>query len=176
MTNVAGRIATWARDYWQIKRNPIGYARRIGVLVGKDCKLGGIDRGTFGTEPYLITIGDHVELTLGVRFITHDGAAWVFRQQRPDIDVIAPIVIGNNVFVGMNAIFLPGTTVGNDVVIAAGAVVTGNIASNTVVGGIPARFICTIDTYRQRTFAKAIETRGMSRADKESFLRNRFHH
>jgi hypothetical protein len=45
-----------------------------------------------------------------------------------------------------------------------------------VVGGIPAKFICSIDSYRQRAFAKAIETRRMAKADKEEFLRNRFRH
>lgn len=174
MNNAPYRAISWARDYWQIKRDPLCYARRIGVKVGNNCKLGGIDRGTFGTEPYLVQLGDHVELTLGVRFITHDGAVWVFRQERPDIDVIAPILVGNNVFIGMNSVLLPGVTIGDNVVIAAGAVVAGTIPPNTVVGGVPAKSICPLDTYRQRAFAKAIDTRRLPAAEKEKLLRDRF--
>ena len=170
------RFAAWLRDYWQIKRDPLRYARRIGVEVGQYCKLGGIDRGTFGTEPYLVTLGNHVELTLGVRFITHDGAVWVFREERPDIDVIAPITIGNNVFIGMNSILLPGANVGHNVVIAAGAVVVGRIPSNTVAGGVPAKVICTIDAYRARAYSKAIDTRRLPWAEKKRILRDKFGH
>lgn len=173
MISAVGRLVAWLRDYWQIKRDPLGYATRIGVEIGAGCKLGAIDRGTFGTEPYLVTLGRHVELTLGVRFITHDGAVWVFRDERPGIDVIAPIRVGNNVFIGMNSIVLPGVTIGDNVVIAAGAVVSGNIPSNSVFGGVPARRICSLDEYRERVYSKAMDTREMAPAEKEAFLRSR---
>ena len=52
-----------------------------------------------------------------------------------------PIRIGNRVWVGANATLLPGITIGDDAVIAAGAVVTRDVPSNVVVGGVPARFI-----------------------------------
>lgn len=56
-----------------------------------------------------------------------------------------PIRIGNNVWIGANATVLPGITIGDNAVIAAGAVVTKNVAANTVVGGIPAKVIREID-------------------------------
>lgn len=57
----------------------------------------------------------------------------------------APIVLGRNVWVGSNATILQGVTIGDNAVIAAGAVVTKDVAPNTVVGGVPAQFIKNID-------------------------------
>ena len=58
--------------------------------------------------------------------------------------VAAPITIGDNVWIGANATVLPGVSIGNGAVIAAGAVVTQNVAANTVVGGVPAKILKTI--------------------------------
>lgn len=57
----------------------------------------------------------------------------------------APIIIGKKVWIGANATILPGVKIGDNAIIAAGAVVTKNVIENTVVGGIPARFIKMID-------------------------------
>ena len=53
----------------------------------------------------------------------------------------APIRIGKNVWIGANAVVLPGVTIGDGAVIAAGAVVTKNVEADTVVGGVPAKVI-----------------------------------
>ena len=55
-----------------------------------------------------------------------------------------PIVIGNDVWIGANAVILPGVTIGNHSVVAAGAVVTKDVPANTMVGGVPAKFIKNI--------------------------------
>ena len=57
----------------------------------------------------------------------------------------APIVLGKNVWVGSNATILQGVTIGDNAVVAAGAVVAKDVAANTVVGGVPARFIKSIN-------------------------------
>ena len=73
------------------------YIKKIGVKVGKNCE---ISRDIFwGSEPYLISIGDNCRITRGVEFITHDGGVWVLRNlyDEKEIDVLGKIIVGNNV-------------------------------------------------------------------------------
>ena len=53
----------------------------------------------------------------------------------------APIIIGNHVWIGMNVIILPGVTIGDGAVVAAGAVVTRDVPPKSLVGGVPAKII-----------------------------------
>ena len=129
------------------RRDPVGFARSLGVTIGADAWLISTGIGTWGSEPFLIRIGDRVLITAGVRFVTHDGAVWPFRRQLPKIDRIAPIVIGDDCFIGMNAIILPGVTIGDSSVVGAGAVVNRDVPPRTIVAGVPARPVCTIDEY-----------------------------
>ena len=168
-------IRAWDKfsDTWRIKADPVGYARRIGVKVGKNCRLLGLDRGTFGTEPYLVRLGDHVSLT-NVRFVTHDGGVWVFREEHPEIDIIAPIVVGNNVYLGYYSIILPGVTIGDNCVIGAGSVVTRDVPSGTVAAGVPARPIRTIEEYWDRIKGKRFHLRSKSSGERRRALEDHF--
>lgn len=158
------------RDRIRIRYDAVGYARSIGVRVGRDCRFLSLSPGTFGSEPYLVSIGNHVTITGGVRFITHDGGVWIFRDEYPDIDVIAPISVGNNVFIGLNTIVMPGVTIGNNCVIGAGAVVTRHIPDNSVAVGTPARVISDTEGYKQRTLAKAIHVRSRHPREKRRIV------
>lgn len=134
----------------RIKINPIAYARKQGVKIGHNTRLIGIDDKTFGSEPFLISIGNHVTIAGQVKFINHDGGVWVFRQEEPDIELVKPITIGNNVFVGYRSIIMPGVTIGSNVVIGAGSLVVHDIPDNCVVAGVPAKVIRSIDEYREK--------------------------
>lgn len=70
----------------------------------------------------MVKIGEHVRVTAGVQFITHDGGAWVIRDDPAysAIDVFGNITIGNNVFIGLRSMIMPGVHIGNNVCIAAG--------------------------------------------------------
>ena len=89
-----------------------------------------------------VTIGDGCQIGHNVVFATlnHGLAPEERKSTYP-----APIVLGKNVWVGSNATILQGVTVGDNAVVAAGAVVTKDVAANTVVGGVPARFIKNIN-------------------------------
>ena len=158
-------------------RNTIGYAKSIGVKIGNNCEVA--SSVVWGTEPYLITIGNNVRLTHNVQFITHDGGVWVLRHLKKNkndekIDVFGRITIGNNVSIGWNTIIMPGVTIGDNVVVGAGAVVTKDIESNSVVVGVPARKIETIDDYYKKVLKKCDYTKHLSRKEKKEYLLNKF--
>lgn len=85
-----------------------------------------------------VTIGDGCQIGHNVIFATlnHELEPERRKTTRP-----APIVLGKNVWIGSNATILPGVTIGDNAVVAAGAVVTKDVAPDTVVGGVPAKFI-----------------------------------
>jgi acetyltransferase-like isoleucine patch superfamily enzyme len=126
-------------------------AVRRGLRLGRDVRV--IGKPDFGSEPYLIEIGDHVTISTNVTFLTHDGATWVFRD-RPGYEGLQRfdrISIGDNCFIGTGVIILPGTRIGSNCVIGAGSVVTRAVPDDTVVAGVPARRICSYDQYVERT-------------------------
>lgn len=85
-----------------------------------------------------VTIGDGCQIGHNVVFATlnHELEPEKRKTTRP-----APIVLGKNVWIGSNATILQGVTIGDNAVVAAGAVVTKDVPPNTVVGGVPAKFI-----------------------------------
>ena len=83
-----------------------------------------------------IFIGDRCQIGHNVVFATLDHG---LKPEERRTMTPAPIVLGKNVWVGSNSTILQGVTVGDNAVIAAGAVVTKDVAANTVVGGVPAR-------------------------------------
>ncbi len=147
---------------FRIHTDPVRWSRGLGVRIGQDCRLLAVTPATFGSEPYLVNIGDHVTVTEGVRFITHDGGVWVFRETEPDLDVVAPIYVEDNVFLGLRAIVLPGVRIGRNSVVAAGAVVAHDVPPNSVVGGVPARHLKSVEEYRQSLSGRVQPTKGMS--------------
>ena len=132
-------------------KGSVGAARSLRVKVGEDCRL---YSASFGDEPWLVSIGDRVTVTAGVQFITHDGSTWLLRDDKGRRYRYAPIVIGNDVFIGGNSIILPGVKIGNRVVVGAGSVVNRSIPDNCVVAGVPARFIRTFDQFERRGLAE----------------------
>lgn len=125
-------------------------AIKRGLRCGVNCTVTGkID---FGSEPYLITLGDNVRMSGDVRFVCHDGGSWVFRRSGKYKDIVhyGKIVIGDNCFIGTRAIIMPDVIIGDNCVIGAGSIVTRSIPSNSVVVGIPARIIMTTDEYAEK--------------------------
>lgn len=125
----------------------VRYARRIGVQVGEGCRL---YINYFGTEPFLVSIGNRVTITSGVKILTHDGSTWLMRDDHGRRQLFRRVIIGNDVFIGVNSIILPGISIGNNVIVAAGSVVTKSIPDDSIVGGNPAKVIGNFSEYRTR--------------------------
>lgn len=85
-----------------------------------------------------VTLGDGCQIGHNVVFATLNHG--LSPEERP-ITYPAPIVLERNVWIGSNATILQGVTIGENAVVAAGAVVTRDVPANTIVGGVPARFI-----------------------------------
>lgn len=79
-------------------------------------------------------------------------------------------MIGDYVYIGTGAFVMPGVTVGNNVLIAAGSVVTKSIPDNCVVAGNPAEFICTLDEYIERNLPFNLDSKGLSLSMKKRLL------
>ena len=126
------------------------FVKKSGLKIGENCSFTGFPN--FGSEPYLIEIGDDVTVAGNTAFITHDGAKRVAdrvgkEQGVPDIIKFGKIKVGNNVFIGYNCIILPGVTIGDNSIVAAGSIVTKDVKSGFIVAGNPAKEISTVDNY-----------------------------
>jgi acetyltransferase-like isoleucine patch superfamily enzyme len=100
-----------------------------------------------------ITLGDMCAISGDVKFLTHDFSMNVIHQMKAgpnsvdDIVLLSPIVVGDNVGIGISAVIMPGVTIGRGSIVGAGAVVTKDVPEGVVVVGNPAKVICTVDEW-----------------------------
>ncbi len=115
-------------------------------FIAKSVKFDDFDR---------ITIGDRFVASMNVHFLTHDYSyttALIAVNEKPqsDIGMLRNIKVGDNVFIGMNSILLPGAEIGNHVIIGAGSVIRGKIDDFSIVAGNPALVIGDIRAYANK--------------------------
>jgi len=158
---------------YEKRRNPIRYWRKKGTQIGENCEI--YSSAEFGSEPYLISLGNHVRVNAGVIFVTHDGGVWVLRdlkEEYKDNDIFGRITVGDNVHIGTNAIIMPGVQIGSNCIIGCGAIVTKDIPDNSIAVGVPARVIKSIDVYEQKHKDHFMHTKLLSAEEKRKFLMN----
>ena len=143
------------------------YAKFIGVKIGGGNFIA--DKDHWPSEPYLITIGSNCALTKGVKIFTHGGAR-VARRKYPNYDVFGMVEVGDYCYIGTNSLIMPGVKIGNGSMVAAGSVVTKSVPPNMVVGGNPARILCTVDEYIERNKTFDLESKGLGYEQKRTFL------
>jgi len=120
------------------------YLRRHGrfVSIGNDCS---ILPSTLFTDPLYVRIGNNVHFGT-CSIVGHDGSAGMLEAAFGEpLDGTGKVDIRDNVFIGHQAIILPGVTIGENAIVAAGAVVKRDVPPGAVVGGVPARQISTVD-------------------------------
>lgn len=151
LVTVAKRMPAVVR--WELLRrldNGMTAAQSLGVSVGQGSRV--FTRG-FGSEPWLVEIGRDTTISVRVEFITHDGAGWLFRDAQGARSRHSGIRVGDHVFVGARAILMPGVVIEDRCVVAAGAVVTRSVPTNSVVAGVPARIIGRFDDLERKALA-----------------------
>lgn len=119
--------------------------------IGKNVDI--VGNVNFGSEPYLITIGDDTTISFDCAFVTHDAATRVIRHlpgENPETVIYGKIIIGKNCFIGCRSVILPNVTIGDNVIIGAGSIVNKDIPSNTVAAGNPCKIICSLDEYKNK--------------------------
>lgn len=168
LTKIIKKIYASQNEYIQMLRED-------GVHIGDGCS---VDKtAVFGTEPYLIKIGNNVRITHDVKFITHDGGIWVLRNLKKvpkDADLFGSITIGDNVNIGWDSIIMPNVTIGNNVIVACGSVVTKSVPDNSVVAGIPARVIETIDEYCEKNKNRYLQIKNYGVEQKRDYLKKKY--
>ena len=127
------------------------YFRKQGAQIGENCVI--VVR-SLGAEPYLVRIGNHVFISSGVFFHTHDGGVWIFREEIPDIRVYGTIIIEDNCLIGQNAILLPNIRIGRNSIVGASSVVIADVPPGSIVMGVPARVFGSTHKYKERCIAR----------------------
>lgn len=119
--------------------------------LGKNVQI--VGEANFGSEPYLITIGDDTTISFDCAFVTHDAATRVIRNlpnHNKETVIYGSINVGKNCFIGCRTVILPNVNIGDNCIIGAGSIVNRDIPSNTVAAGSPCKPICTLDEYIEK--------------------------
>jgi acetyltransferase-like isoleucine patch superfamily enzyme len=98
-----------------------------------------IGRGTEIEVSHHVSVGKHVLIAPGVYITDHNHSTRPGPPMFMQPCEAAPVAIGDDVWIGANAVVLPGVSIGSGAVVAAGAVVTSSVAPRAVVAGVPAR-------------------------------------
>lgn len=128
------RIITCIKNLFK-KKDLIDLLRQKGVKIGAECSF--VSCPTF-SEPYLVEFGNNVRVSSNCSFVCHDGGRFVLDNLYPQESPFykfGKIKVGNNVFIGMNSIILPGVTIGDNCIIGAGSIVTKNVPTGEIWGG-----------------------------------------
>ncbi|KAA8810661.1 DapH/DapD/GlmU-related protein [Lactobacillus crispatus] len=114
--------------------------RKLGINYGQNLQLYNVNFDQLAGN--LITIGDNCILT-NCSILAHDDSPRMYFSYRR----LGKVIIGNNCFIGLGAVILPGVTIGDNVIVGAGSIVTHDIPANTVIAGNPAKVIMTVKDY-----------------------------
>lgn len=144
---------------------PRQWAVHLGVQIGTNNL---IRKDHWSSEPWLISVGSNCQLT-NCKIFTHGGGQ-VIRHIDPTFDCFGRVKIGDFVYIGTNSLIMPGVTIGDHVLVAAGSVVTKSIRTGVVVAGNPAKEICSIEEYYLKNRKYNLGTKGLSSKEKKAII------
>ena len=125
---------------FDLKRSHVRFYGKGDIIGGAESYVGH-NTAIQAMLGYTVKIGRRTRISHNVRMYTSSTETQQDFTQRPLKSYFGNIDIGEGVWIGANTVILPGVTIGSNVAIGANSVVTKDIPSNTVYGGVPARFI-----------------------------------
>lgn len=137
-----------------LNKKKIKKLHKAGMKIGKETMIFN-SNGSFGSEPYLIHIGDQCIIASGATFITHDGAIRVINNKEGYKCVnnkYGKIDIRDRVYIGENSIIMPNVTIGPNACVLPGSVVYNDIPANTITGGNPVKTKNKIENFEDYYF------------------------
>ncbi|MGK9117702.1 MULTISPECIES: acyltransferase [Sphingobacteriaceae] len=138
------RLKNYIKRFYDPHEAFIKKLRKQGVKIGEYTQI--VDKSRFLYEPWcanLIEIGNEVVIAAGVRLVSHDSS---YTNIFGDVPTkYGHIIIEDNVYIGVNAIILPGVRIGESSLIGAGSIVNKNIPPRSIVVGNPCKIIGSID-------------------------------
>jgi acetyltransferase-like isoleucine patch superfamily enzyme len=149
-----------ARKFYDRDKAFLDRLRKQGATVGDNVQI--VDRFRFQYEPWcanLLEIGDEAVISAGVRLVSHDSS---YANIVGDLPIrYGRIVIEKHAYIGVNAIILPGVTIGESSLIGAGSVVNRDIPPRSIAAGNPVRIVSTLDAglarYQERVAADNVK-------------------
>ena len=164
----------WVKEFYYLKIKKISrndmlilHLKKTGMHIGEDCYICSEKIET--AEPYLITLGKHVLIASDVLFATHDASASHYIPGASDI--FGRINIGDNCFIGMGALILPGVNIAKDCIVGAGSVVTRSFSTpGMVIAGNPARELCTAEELRDKNSKYALNVWEIPASEKKAYI------
>lgn len=168
------RIRKWIKDFYYLRIKKITpreylilHLRKTGMTIGENCYI--ISPQVETAEPYLVTIGNNVLISSNVMFTTHDASASHYIPGSSDI--FGRINIGDNCFIGIGAIILPGVTIAKDCIIGAGSVVTKSfLEPGMIIAGNPARIIGSAENARIKNEKYALNVWNIPRTERKDYI------
>ena len=143
---------TWCNEAY------VNYLRERGSVIGEGTRFISPSRCNVDiNRADYIKIGRNCCLSV-VSTLAHDYSWYTMLESKNDLlpDPGGEVIIGDNCFVGFQALILKNTHIGDNVIIGARSVVKGTIPSNTVWAGVPARQVCTLDEFYERRKTKSL--------------------
>lgn len=129
------------------------FLRKKGVTIGENTVFFSPKDTIVDTQrPYALKIGNNVKITAKVTILCHDFSYSVLRPVYHSIQnsFSGSTIIGDNCFLGIGSIIMPGVKLGDNVIVGTGSVVTKSFPSNLVIAGNPAKIICSLDDFYKK--------------------------